>query len=164
MTYNEKLLKDAGTDFEKRAKRLIRGLFWCFPFTLLLGLGAIPMIIISIKHNRLSILINLKERIRKNDKLRLDSISVSCVTDKDTTIKIINRLIETGHLSEYEIIGDVGIAKKQLGAVEKDFKVIPQFTQVIINEREPLRTCPQCGAAVTKDNRNYCSFCGTLLN
>ena len=160
MKFSEKLLKDAGTNIELRHKKLGKAAMICFPFVIVFGLGAIPLFIFAVKQNRLAILLKTKHQIQRNNRTRFNEMILLAHVNKEEAIKIINRIIEAGNLIGYEIVGEIGVAKKELHATVKDFDVIPQ---IIVQNQEALRTCPNCGAAVTKENRNYCSFCGTVL-
>ena len=106
--------------------------------------------------------------IKGADKRRFDAMPLIYSFNMDTgaVIRIVAKLIETGNLDGYEIVGEAGVAKTELDADETDFIVAPpaatHVTQVIV--QQPRQTsCPNCGAPITQSSGKFCSHCGTKL-
>lgn len=117
----------------------------------------------SIKAAKFQIIITLKNEIEAHEKTKLDDLSLSGYIGKNSVVLVINKLIKTGNLVGYEVIGNVGVAKTELRAKERDF-VTPStggYTAPVENTRR--FKCPNCGAAITEKTGKFCTFCGTRL-
>ena len=112
------------------------------------------------------------KQIKSNDKILIAGISM--FYREGDMLLIVNKLLETGNLSDYENIGDVMVAKKELCVSESEarkeynkFKGIS--TDVNVNPVQPgpdsynVSYCPECG---TKNRiyDKYCSNCGRRIN
>jgi predicted XRE-type DNA-binding protein len=124
--------------------------------------------ITSMKTASYQVLINLINEISFQDKCHLDSLTLSKMTGRSTVIMAINKLIETGNLPDYEVIGDVGVAKTSLRARVSDFPAAaasafhPAATPT---EVAPSRThCPGCRAPITRQTDRFCPFCGVKMD
>lgn len=123
------------------------------------------------KAAKLKLVIDLKNEIEARDKTNLDDLSLSSYVGKNSVILIINKLIETGNLKGYEVVGDVGVARTELRAKERDFvsKAVVDALQVANeNMRSAQNTqkryrCPGCGAPITEQTGKFCTFCGVRL-
>ena len=160
-----KLLKVIKPNLEKTIRKKTKGFFFMLPLVItFIGFIFVFIYMFSLeKYNKLE---NLMNDIKDADKRRFDAMRLIYVLNKDAVMRITEKLIETGNLDGYEIIGDVGVAKTELDATETDFIVAPpaatHVTQVIV--QQPRQTsCPNCGAPITQNSGKFCSHCGTKL-
>ncbi|MCL1901207.1 MAG: zinc ribbon domain-containing protein [Firmicutes bacterium] len=158
----EKLIMAASKpDIIKRQRKMGKWVIICLPFTILFGLGAIPLFIIAAKSNRLAVLIRHMELLEKYGKLSFDAFTLGRYGSKDICVKVAAKLIESKNLDGYEIIGDIGVAKIEMHATVKDFEPVP--LEVIYKEVKQIYNCPNCGSAITANSKS-CPYCGTKLN
>lgn len=140
------------------------GLAGIITFAIKLGLSAS-------KQTKLKILRTTILEIRGRDKVSIESLSINRASffpiSKSTILLILHRLIETGNLDGYEIIGEIGIAKVNSRAKLSDFggknppaAVVEEQPQVVTGRRG---VCPGCGAGVGRSKGKACEFCGTGL-
>ena len=112
------------------------------------------------------------KQIKANDKILIAEISM--FYREEDMLLIVNKLLETGNLSDYENIGDIMVAKKELCVSESEarkeyneFKGINTYVNVNPVQTEPdsynVSYCPECG---TKNRiyDKYCSNCGRRIN
>ncbi|MCL2587184.1 MAG: zinc ribbon domain-containing protein [Firmicutes bacterium] len=112
------------------------------------------------KMNRLFEVIN---EIQGRDKVTIENLSLSRLVGVASTTAIVARLISTGNLSGYEVIGEVGIGKVGMGFTEVDFG-----RQVNVKvDKQPSQQhrthCSACGAAIKQGGGKFCQFCGAKL-
>ena len=161
----KKLINAIQPDLAVKIKKRVKWVFIMLPLTITF-IGVIPFIIFSFSFEKYNKLERLMSDIKEVEKRRFDAVYLKFQLDNDAIIRIVAKLIETGNLEGYEIIGGVGIAKKDLRACEDDFIIVPpataHITQVIV--QQPKRTnCAGCGAPITHESGRFCKFCGTKL-
>lgn len=153
----------------------------------------ISIIFISICGARVLKLRTLKtivSEIQAQEKASLAHLSISQGFRTPSTasiIRIINRLIETGNIQDYEVIDELGVARTSAHARPSDFNTAstggggigigarvgaaisaftnPAGTQVQPQPSQPRAThCAGCGSAIKKGSGRFCEFCGTRLD
>lgn len=139
---------------------------------------------------KLRTLKTLVSEIQAQEKVSLAHLSISQGFRTPSTasiIRIINRLIETGNIQDYEIIDEVGVARTSAHARPSDFNIAstggggigigarvgaaisaftnPAGTQIQPQPSQPRAThCAGCGSAIKKGSGRFCEFCGTRLD
>ena len=110
------------------------------------------------------LLVTLKNEIMWNDKISINSLSLSHAVGTSSVIMLVKKMIDTGNLDGYEVIGQVGVAKRSVMARESDFAGAPaEPVRVVVDGvRRQLYNCPNCGNAITSGER-FCDHCGTRL-
>jgi len=114
------------------------------------------------KINRLFEAIN---EIEGRDKVTIENLSLANFVGVAATTAIIEKLIATGNLKGYEVIGEVGVARVGMRFTEADFgRQVKVVKEVTATAPQPRKTrCDSCGAAVTGRSGRFCDFCGTKL-
>ena len=132
------------------------------------GAGGFLTVFSSISIAKLKHLIGLIDEIQGHDKVSLESLSLHGTIGKSSLMLIIKKLINTGNLNEYELIGESGVAKKSIQARENDFTSTTSTATATAsawaeNTPPPPKRCPNCGASVTEKNERTCRFCNSRL-
>lgn len=170
--------------------------FAFLPGIILGAVGLITFIVLTstcgARASKLKTLKELVFEIGAQEKASLDFLSIRqgfVPLSKAAVIRIINRLIETGNLQDYEVIGEVGVARTSFHAHPSDFNVIDTGKSVGFGARvgaaisaftnpaaakaqqapqqppQPRQThCVGCGSAIKKGSGRFCEFCGTRLD
>ena len=146
--------------------------------------------ILGVRVARLHTLNTLVIEIVSQQKASIDFLSIRQgfnPISNVAVVRIINRLIETGNLQDYEVIGEVGVAHTSLHARPSDFNVVntpptlgarvgaainaftnpnkqQQPTQPPAPEQPRSNRCSGCGSAITKKSGRFCEFCGIRLD
>ena len=141
-----------------------------FPPTIFIGMvcfmgGGVLSGVMGIKKAYISQIVNLMNEIKSHDKISIESLSLSTYVGKAQMIMLIKKLIETGNLSEYQVIGEVGVAKITVQARESDFVSTATYVNgpVTVTAHPKPSKCPSCGSPITKDDDKFCDHCGTRL-
>ncbi len=129
-----------------------------------------------------NIINDLIQRIKNFDKILLVKLADNC--SEAETYEVVDKLINTGNLPGYRMVGELMVAKESVSAsvseareeydrymgVQKVVNVAPQYSAVTA---DPYATdynaasseknfCPSCGKEVDKDDR-FCPSCGKRL-
>ncbi|MCI5790834.1 MAG: zinc ribbon domain-containing protein [Clostridiales bacterium] len=129
-----------------------------------------------------NIINDLMQRIKNFDKILLVKLADSC--SEAEMYEIVDKLINTGNLPGYRMVGDLMVARESVSAsigeakeeydrymgVQKVINVTPQYSAVTA---DPYATnynggsydkayCPSCGKEVDKADR-FCPSCGRKL-
>lgn len=137
---------------------------------------------------KLRALKTLVSEIQAQEKVSFAHLSISQGFRAPSTasiIRIVNRLIETGDLQNYEVIDEVGVARTSIHARSSDFSTvnapigigarvsaaISAFTHPASAQAQPAQPpqprathCAGCGSAIKKGSGRFCEFCGTRLD
>jgi len=130
--------------------------------------GGIMTGVFSVRLAKYNQLKNFIGEIKGHDKISIDSLTLSKYIGKSSVLLLIKRLIQTKNLADYEIIGEVGVAKKSLHATTRDFasrsdNAAPVNAHAPVEGKKRDHRCPGCGTAITHAGR-FCDFCGTRLD
>ena len=126
--------------------------------------GGILASINSHREQKLKQIILLMNEIRYNDKCFIENLTLTRYKVQSSVAMIIRRLIETGNLEGYSIIGDIAVAKTSLRLSEKNFT--HGSSNIIfhpVSEPQSNR-CESCGAPKAGYDDKRCSFCGTRFH
>jgi len=107
-------------------------------------------------------IVTLMNEVRANEKVALDSLSLSAFAGPAQVSLVVKRLIETGNLSGYELIGDVGVARTSIMARESDFESTPRPQRRNNRNQGGFLECRECGEDVIA-NSSFCNHCGEML-
>ena len=123
---------------------------------------------LAVKSNKLKTLATLTNEIKGHDKVSIEDLSISKTNlhvGNSGIVLIVKKLIETGNLAGYEVIGSVGIAKVSLHATDIDFLPPSEAVNAMVNNvRKRASKCPGCGAPLNKSTGSFCVYCGSRLN
>jgi len=127
-------------------------------------IGGILAGINSQKEQKLKQIILLMNEIKYNDKCFIESLTMTRHKGRSSVAMVIRRLIETGNLDGYSLIGDIAVAKTSLGLSERNFTQGSQ--NIVFHPVSEARSnrCESCGAAKTGGDDKACGFCGTKFH
>ena len=108
------------------------------------------------------ILKDLLMEIKGHEKVSIENLSLQHV-GRGSLLLIIKKLISTGNLHGYEVVGEVGVARTDIGARVSDFMVGGRVAAAPQSSRPKKNKCDSCGANVTESTGDFCKFCGTRL-
>lgn len=159
---------------------------WAFAFVLIPFFGfaacGFGLTTSMMKVSYANIINDLIQRIKNFDKILLVKLADNC--SEAETYEVVDKLINTGNLPGYRMVGELMVAKESVCAsvseaqeeydrytgVQKAVNVTPQYSAVAA---DPYATnyndassekafCPSCGKEVDKTDR-FCSSCGRKL-
>lgn len=141
--------------------------FFAFPLSMMLGVFFLT------KKNYVKNIKNIADGIKFSDeKLIAEMFGVSDFQIKQGA-EIVAKLIETGNLDGYELIGGVMVAKKTLMFTEEEavarndaylqpYRAMDE-AKAAAAAGPVLTECPHCGAPITNTKARFCQYCGKLI-
>jgi|GEM_PF-2934073 len=143
-----------------------------FPLILIGAVGAVAFLIrvskLTLKGSKQKALITIMNEIKGHDKINIADLSINkthSYIGKSTIFLIIKKLVETGNLGGYEVIGVVGVAKTSCRATERDFMSPAHAAGVIVGDvKKRAAKCTGCGAPISKSSDGFCGYCGSRID
>lgn len=105
--------------------------------------------------------------IKARDKALISDLMLAPVIGTGMMVAVVRKLIDTGNLSGYTMVGDIAVAKTELNLRESDFIVSgtvvrERVVEKVIEKKARPTRCPSCGGSIGQDER-YCPYCGGKL-
>ena len=148
-------LKDIVPDLEGRLKKLntLRKVFMALT---LLIVPAVPAMIVLAKYGACMQLCHAVQAVKLKGKMPIFMLFAFASNEREAAQK----LIDTGNLAGYRIVGDVMIVRDD---IEKIIEIQQRKEKELAEGTAEYGQCPSCGAPVKSVDSEFCDKCGTRL-